>query len=99
MLKKIITPTVKPPVTALRSHQASSSSSSSSSSGSTGAIVAVVLLSVAAVALALFLLRHRIPRPTLGERTFDNHLYFSNPIRSSVDTKGLVANIEHNEQS
>ncbi|KAJ3611261.1 hypothetical protein NHX12_021277 [Muraenolepis orangiensis] len=82
----------KIPKTATRTQEASS--------GSAGVIVAVVLVSIAAVGLGLFLLRHRIPRPSLtGERTFDNHLYFNNPIRSGVDTKGLVANIEHNEQS
>jgi hypothetical protein len=69
------------------------------SSANAGAIVAVVLVSIAAVCLGLFLLRNRIPRPSLGELTFDNHLYFNNPIRSRVDTKGLVANIEQNEET
>lgn len=89
---KIITPTEMPSVVAPQSHREAPSSSA-------GVTVAVVLVSIAAVGLGLFLLRSRIPRPSLGECTFDNHLYFNNPIRSSVDTKGLVANIEHNEQS
>ncbi|CAL8293581.1 unnamed protein product [Lota lota] len=89
---KIITPTEKPPVVAPLSIQ-------EASSGYAGVTVAVVLVSIAAVGLGLFLLRNRIPRPSLGEYTFDNNLYFNNPIRSSVDTKGLVANIEHNEET
>ncbi|CAL8313738.1 unnamed protein product [Merluccius merluccius] len=91
-MPKGIAPTEEPPVVApLSSQQASG--------GQAGVIVAVVLVSIAAVGVGLFLLRHRIPRPSLGECTFDNHLYFNNPIRSSVDTKGLVANIEHNEHA
>uniref|UniRef100_A0AAQ5Z8G0 Macrophage mannose receptor 1 n=1 Tax=Amphiprion ocellaris TaxID=80972 RepID=A0AAQ5Z8G0_AMPOC len=61
---------------------------------------AVVLIVLAVIGLgAFFLLRKRIPTPVLGENTFDNKLYFNNPIRAPVDTKGLVANIEQNEQA
>ncbi|XP_056439582.1 macrophage mannose receptor 1 [Gadus chalcogrammus] len=91
-IAKIITPTEKPPVIAPLSKRKASSANA-------GVIVAVVLVSIAAVCLGLFLLRNRIPRPSLGELTFDNHLYFNNPIRSRVDTKGLVANIEQNEET
>ncbi|XP_059901555.1 macrophage mannose receptor 1 [Gadus macrocephalus] len=91
-IAKIITPTEKPPAIAPLSKQKASSANA-------GVIVAVVLVSIAAVCLGLFLLRNRIPRPSLGELTFDNHLYFNNPIRSRVDTKGLVANIEQNEET
>ncbi|KAL1006843.1 hypothetical protein UPYG_G00077910 [Umbra pygmaea] len=67
--------------------------------GYAGITVAVVLVIIAVVGLGAFLLRKRIPTPVLGECTFDNTLYFNNPIRQSaaVDTKGLVANIEQNE--
>ncbi|CAL8398736.1 unnamed protein product [Arctogadus glacialis] len=91
-IAKIITPTEKPPAIAPLSKRKASSANA-------GVIVAVVLVSIAAVCLGLFLLRNRIPRPSLGELTFDNHLYFNNPIRSRVDTKGLVANIEQNEET
>ena len=70
------------------------------SHGSAGITVAVVLVVIAVVGLGAFLLfRKRIPTPVLGECTFDNNLYFNNPIRAPVDTKGLVANIEQNEQA
>lgn len=70
------------------------------SHGSAGITVAIVLIVIAVVGLgAFFLFRKRIPTPVLGESTFDNKLYFNNPIRAPVDTKGLVANIEQNEQS
>lgn len=70
------------------------------SHGSAGITVAVVLVVIALVGLGAFLLfRKRIPNPVLGESTFDNKLYFTNPLRAHVDTKGLVANIEQNEQS
>uniref|UniRef100_A0A673W116 Macrophage mannose receptor 1 n=1 Tax=Salmo trutta TaxID=8032 RepID=A0A673W116_SALTR len=67
--------------------------------GYAGIAVAVVLVIITVVGLGAFLLRKRIPTPVLGECTFDNTLYFNNPIRSTatVDTKGLVANIEQNE--
>uniref|UniRef100_A0A4W6CGU1 Mannose receptor C-type 1 n=1 Tax=Lates calcarifer TaxID=8187 RepID=A0A4W6CGU1_LATCA len=71
-----------------------------SSHGSAGITVAIVLVVIAIVGLGAFLLfRKRIPTPVLGECTFDNRLYFNNPIRAPVDTKGLVANIEQNEQA
>uniref|UniRef100_A0AAQ5XFC7 Mannose receptor, C type 1a n=1 Tax=Amphiprion ocellaris TaxID=80972 RepID=A0AAQ5XFC7_AMPOC len=70
------------------------------SHGSAGITVAIVLIVLAVIGLgAFFLLRKRIPTPVLGENTFDNKLYFNNPIRAPVDTKGLVANIEQNEQA
>ncbi|XP_041817070.1 macrophage mannose receptor 1 [Chelmon rostratus] len=92
---KVITPTEKPPSVAHVVKEAST--------GSAGITVAVVLVVIAIVGLgAFFLLRNRIPRiptPVLGESTFDNKLYFTNPLRAPVDTKGLVANIEQNEQA
>lgn len=70
------------------------------SHGSAGITVAVVLVVIALAGLGAFLLfRKRIPTPVLGESTLDNKLYFNNPLRASVDTKGLVANIEQNEQA
>lgn len=69
------------------------------SHGSAGITVAVVLVVIAIAGLGAFLFRKRIPTPVLGESTFDNKLYFNNPIRAPVDTKGLVANIEQNEQA
>jgi hypothetical protein len=67
--------------------------------GYAGIVVAVVLVIITVVGLGAFLLRKRIPTPVLGECTFDNTLYFNNPIRptAAVDTKGLVDNIEQNE--
>ncbi|XP_056155303.1 macrophage mannose receptor 1 [Lampris incognitus] len=88
---KIIIPTEKPPVIAPIVEEAPH--------GFAGITVAVVLVIVAVVGLGVFLLRKRIPTPVLGECTFDNNLYFNNPIRVAVDTKGLVANIEQNEQA
>lgn len=70
------------------------------SHGSAGITVAVILIVIAIGGLGAFLFfRKKIPTPALGESTFDNKLYFNNPMRSSVDTKGLVANIEQNEQA
>lgn len=70
------------------------------SHGSAGIIVAIMLVVIAVVGLGAFLLfRKRIPLPVTEEVTFDNKLYFGNPNRAPVDTKGLVANIEQNEQS
>ncbi|KAJ8010370.1 hypothetical protein DPEC_G00074360 [Dallia pectoralis] len=88
---KVITPTVKEPVPV---HQVDDAPH-----GYTGITVAVVVVIIALVGLSVFLLRNRIPTPVLGECTFDNTLYFNNPIRQTmaVDTKGLVANIEQNE--
>uniref|UniRef100_A0A4W6CH01 Macrophage mannose receptor 1 n=1 Tax=Lates calcarifer TaxID=8187 RepID=A0A4W6CH01_LATCA len=88
---KVIAPTEKPPSVAHVVEEASH--------GSAGITVAIVLVVIAIVGLGAFLLfRKRIPTPVLGECTFDNRLYFNNPIRAPVDTKGLVANIEQNEQ-
>ena len=70
------------------------------SHSSAGVTVAVILVVIAIAGLGAFLFfRKRIPTPVLGESTFDNKLYFTNPLRSHVDTKGLVANIEQNEQA
>ncbi|KAK9527635.1 hypothetical protein VZT92_014181 [Zoarces viviparus] len=89
---KVITPTEKPPSVAQVVKEASH--------GSAGITVAVVLVVIAIVGLGAFLLfRKRIPIPVLGESTFDNKLYFNNPIRALVDTKGLVDNIEQNEHA
>ncbi|XP_034562096.1 macrophage mannose receptor 1 [Notolabrus celidotus] len=89
---KDILPTEKPPAVAHVVKEASH--------GSAGITVAVVLVVIAIVGLGAFLLfRKRIPAPVLGEGTFDNKLYFANPIRAPVDTKGLVVNIEQNEQA
>ncbi|XP_074478489.1 macrophage mannose receptor 1 [Sebastes fasciatus] len=90
---KVITPTEKPQPIARVDKEPSH--------GSAGITIAVVLVVIAVVGLGAFLFRKRIPSPVsdLGENTFDNKLYFSNPIRALVDTKGLVANIEQNEQA
>ncbi|XP_008296580.1 macrophage mannose receptor 1 [Stegastes partitus] len=89
---KVIKPTEKPPAVAHVVEEPSH--------GSAGITVAIVLIVLAVVVLgAFFRLRKRIPTPVLGESTFDNKLYFNNPIRAPVDTKGLVANIEQNEQA
>ncbi|XP_029003075.1 macrophage mannose receptor 1 [Betta splendens] len=89
---KIIKPTEKPPsidhVIEEPTH------------GSAGVTVAVILIVVAIAGLgAFFFVRKKIPPRVLGESAFDNKLYFNNPMRSSVDTKDLVANIEQNEQA
>lgn len=72
-----------------------------SQGGSAGVTVAVVLVVIAAAALGAFLFcRKRVPLPAgAGESNFDNKLYFNNPLRVPVDAKGLVANIEQNEQA
>lgn len=69
--------------------------------GSAGIAVAVVLVILGVAGLATFLFYKRPTIPVTGECTFDNTLYFNNPARSSntVDTKGLVANIEQNEHA
>lgn len=86
---KVIIPTEKPPAVAQIKE---------TSHVSAGIPVAVVLIMIALVGIGAFLLfRNRIPTPFLGESTFDNNLYFNNPIRAPVDTKGLVVNIEQNE--
>lgn len=70
------------------------------SQGSAGVTVAVILIVIAAVTLVGFLFfRKKIHMPVLGESNFDNKLYFNNPLRGNVDTNGLVANIEQNEQA
>ncbi|XP_071381660.1 macrophage mannose receptor 1 [Centroberyx affinis] len=88
---KVVIPTEKPPIVAPIREEPPH--------GSAGITVAVVLVIIAGVGLAVFLLRKRVPTPVLGECTFDNSLYFGNPNRAAVDTKGLVANIEQNEQA
>lgn len=68
--------------------------------GSPGVTAAVILVVIAAAAVGAFLFcRKRVPLPNLGESNFDNKLYFNNPLRVPVDAKGLVANIEQNEQA
>uniref|UniRef100_A0A8C1LC99 Macrophage mannose receptor 1 n=1 Tax=Cyprinus carpio TaxID=7962 RepID=A0A8C1LC99_CYPCA len=70
--------------------------------GSAGIAVGVVLVIIAMAGLATFLFFKKIPRPVIGECTFDNRLYInSDLIRSpaTIDTKGLVANIEQNEHA
>ncbi|XP_037550261.1 macrophage mannose receptor 1 [Nematolebias whitei] len=72
------------------------------SHGSAGITVAVVLTIIAIAGLGAFLLfrkRIQIPTPALGDCTFDNNLYFNNLTRAPVDTRGLVDNIEQNEQA
>ncbi|KAL2085100.1 hypothetical protein ACEWY4_018420 [Coilia grayii] len=66
-----------------------------------GIAVAIVMVIVAVVGLAVFLFHKRPTIPVVGECTFDNRLYFNNPARTnaSIDTKGLVANIEQNEHA
>ncbi|XP_070783907.1 macrophage mannose receptor 1 [Enoplosus armatus] len=91
-MPKVITPTKKPEKSVAHDVK-------EASHGSAGITVAVVLVVIALAGLAAFLLRKRIPTAVLGESTFDNKLYFNNPIRAAVDTKGLVSNIEQNEQA
>uniref|UniRef100_A0A8C2BDR3 Mannose receptor, C type 1a n=1 Tax=Cyprinus carpio TaxID=7962 RepID=A0A8C2BDR3_CYPCA len=77
-------------------------SSSKAPHGSAGIAVGVVLVIIAMAGLATFLFFKKIPRPVIGECTFDNRLYInSDLIRSpaTIDTKGLVANIEQNEHA
>ncbi|KAM9839148.1 macrophage mannose receptor 1 [Aulostomus maculatus] len=89
---KVIVPTEKPPTFAPRLEKASH--------GSAGVTVAVVLVVIALAGLGAFLFfRKQIPIPVLGEITFDNNLYFNNPIRAAVDSKVLVDHIENNEQA
>ncbi|KAK2859585.1 hypothetical protein Q5P01_004205 [Channa striata] len=91
-IPKVITPTEKPlPV----AHVVKEPSHSSA-----GITVAIILVVIAIAGLgAFFFFRKRIPTPVLGECNFDNKLYFNNPFRTTVDTKGLVVNIEQNEQA
>lgn len=89
---KVVIPTEKPPAVAHVVKEATNSSA--------GITVATVLVVIAIIGLGAFLLfRKRIPNPVMGESTFDNKLYFTNPMRAPVDTKGLVVNIEQNEQA
>nr|XP_057915903.1 macrophage mannose receptor 1 [Doryrhamphus excisus] len=89
---KVVTPTEKPPSVAHIVEEITH--------GSAGVTVAVVLIVISLAGLGGFLIfRKKIPTSVLGESNFDNKLYFNNPIRALVDTKGLVANIEQNEQS
>ncbi|XP_061614123.1 macrophage mannose receptor 1 isoform X1 [Phyllopteryx taeniolatus] len=90
---KVIMPTEKPPSIAHIMEEVSN--------GSTGITVAVVLVVLALAGLGAFLFfRKNMPAPSLsGESTFVNKLYFNNPNRAPVDTKGLVGNIEQNEQA
>ncbi|XP_023649166.1 macrophage mannose receptor 1 [Paramormyrops kingsleyae] len=64
-----------------------------------GVAIAVVIVILTLVGVAGYFLYKR--RPVLQECTFDNTLYFnSDPSRStSIDTKGLVENIEQNERA
>ncbi|CAN9506368.1 unnamed protein product [Ophioblennius macclurei] len=88
---KIITPTEKPTALAIIKEPSHSSA---------GIPVAVILIVIALVGLGAFVvLRKRIPSPMLGESAFDNKLYFNNPIRAPVDAKGLVVDMEQNEQA
>uniref|UniRef100_A0A4W4DYJ2 Macrophage mannose receptor 1 n=1 Tax=Electrophorus electricus TaxID=8005 RepID=A0A4W4DYJ2_ELEEL len=66
-----------------------------------GITIAVVLVITAVAGLAAFLFFKRASIPVIGECTFDNTLYINSPDRSitTVDTKGLVANIEQNEHA
>ncbi|XP_041924202.1 macrophage mannose receptor 1 [Alosa sapidissima] len=68
---------------------------------SAGIAVAIVMVIAAVAGLAVFLFYKRPTVPVVGECTFDNTLYFNNPTRTnaSIDTKGLVANIEQNEHA
>ncbi|XP_002663014.2 macrophage mannose receptor 1 [Danio rerio] len=69
---------------------------------SAGIVVGVVLVIIAVAGLATFLFLKRIPRPAIGECTFDNRLYINSDLTQSpttIDTKGLVANIEQNEHA
>nr|XP_055073460.1 macrophage mannose receptor 1-like [Misgurnus anguillicaudatus] len=91
---KVIPPTEKPSVS---DHQIDEKSH-----GSAGIAVGIVLVIIALVGLAGFLFCKRNPRPVIGQCTFDNRLYNnSDPSRppTTIDTKGLVANIEQNEHA
>lgn len=70
--------------------------------GSAGIAVGVVLVIIAVAGLATFLFLKRSPRPVFGECTFDNRLYINSDLTrppATIDTKGLVANIEQNEHA
>ncbi|XP_065117892.1 macrophage mannose receptor 1-like isoform X3 [Paramisgurnus dabryanus] len=91
---KVIPPTEKP---SFSDHQIDETSH-----GSAGIAVGIVLVIIALVGLAGFLFFKRNPRPVIGQCTFDNRLYNnSDPSRppTTIDTKGLVANIEQNEHA
>lgn len=72
-----------------------------SSHGYAGIAIAVVLVIIAVAGLAAFLFYKRPTIPVVGECTFDNTLYVNNPTRppTTVDTKGLVTNMEQNEHA
>ncbi|TSL34563.1 Macrophage mannose receptor 1 [Bagarius yarrelli] len=89
----VIPPTEKHPAVEPQVHDATH--------GYTGIAVAVVLVIIAVAGLAAFLFYKRPTIPVVGECTFDNTLYFNHPTRSTttVDTKGLVTNMEQNEHA
>ncbi|XP_016396320.1 macrophage mannose receptor 1-like [Sinocyclocheilus rhinocerous] len=91
---KVIPPTEKPSIPLTVVEEAPH--------GSAGIAVGVVFVIIAMAGLATFLFFKKIPRPVIGACTFDNRLYInSDLIRSpaTIDTKGLVANIEQNEHA
>ncbi|CAM4532936.1 unnamed protein product [Leuciscus chuanchicus] len=91
---KVIPPTEKPSIPLAVVEEAPH--------GSAGIAVGVVLVIIAVAGLATFLFIKRRPRPVFGECTFDNSLYFNSDLTrppATIDTKGLVANIEQNEQA
>ncbi|XP_036377634.1 macrophage mannose receptor 1-like [Megalops cyprinoides] len=69
--------------------------------GYSGIAVAVVLMIITVAGLAAYFFYKRRQKPMQGESTFDNTLYFNtDPTRTTtIDTKGLVDNIEQNEQA
>ncbi|XP_073715683.1 macrophage mannose receptor 1 [Misgurnus anguillicaudatus] len=93
---KVIPPTEKPSISDPQIR------SSEMSHGSAGIAVVVVLVIIAVAGLAGFLLFKRVLRPVIGQRTFDNRLYNNSDLSrppTSIDSKGLVANIEQNEHA
>ncbi|XP_055073374.2 macrophage mannose receptor 1 [Misgurnus anguillicaudatus] len=91
---KVIPPTEKPSIPDVQVDE--------TSHGSTGIAVVVVLVIIAVAGLTGFLLFKRVPRPVIGQHTFDNRLYNKSDLSrppTTIDTKGLVANIEQNEHA
>ncbi|XP_067302919.1 macrophage mannose receptor 1-like [Pseudorasbora parva] len=91
---KVIPPTEKPAIPLAVVEEAPH--------GSAGIAIGVVLVIIAVAGLGTFLFFKRSPRPVFGECTFDNRLYSNSDTTRSpvtVDTKGLVANIEQNEHA